>query len=640
MREPCPFAANPEFLEAAAAIGDELCARAVAAPPRWPGLRDAPALYDGSSGVLLFLSQLARATGEQRFADAASAALRVVRAQLGSAPPADGSWMHGSAGIALACDVAGEALGEPGARALAREVAGGIEAGAGGFDLFGGDAGAVVLLAALHERIGDPALVASARRILERLLARGVGCAPSGIYLRTPFATIVPLCGLGHGASGLALACAELFRLAGDDALRYVARSALAYEDSFYDPATANWIDGRIYSTPFEGTYDATLAAYARDGFASWSERVPANRSAWCSGKAGFLAARLRVRELLEGAGAALPSPLDDPRHWRLDGEPDDFTWCCGHAALADAWLHAGTRFGRPELAAAAAEVGARCLRMRRETGAWLSPWQRGGTRADSSLMKGLAGVGYLFLRLADPRATLSLLLPCAGTSAPPAAEPGELAARVRGRVLARYWAVTASEVDTARGGDALGEYLARGPMADASSDIDGFDAFLEAAAAPLGAAGRNAAAALATERDRIHLDRSQPIQLHRRFEQELLCRPLLLELAGAELAVPGDARATELPGSDDLLVVHTCAGTSRVTRLSGLARRVYLAVPREPRVEALCRRFGEANPGRADAVAAAVRAQLRILLQAHLLVAAVATASHADAALLQPVGA
>lgn len=420
------------FLAAAVAVARELADGAVRVPSgvRWigddlighgPGGSDeaaltlvrgpvGPDLYGGTAGIGWFLGHLAAAVRDAELAGVAAGALRFsldsAEATLESSSP---SLYSGAAGVALAAaDVAGR-LRRPmldrRAVALARRVAAGLRdrpGGVEGTDLIGGLAGVLIALLAIHRRTPDPVLLRGCRTAAERLLdARHTDS--SGTSWPDPQGGADPAwCGLGHGASGVAWALAELAWATRSRALLAVAEDALRYERTWFSAERCAWADLRKPAHPLEP--------------AAW----PAWTTAWCHGAIGIGAVRLRIyeatrditalaeataaveaaRQLVAAAAAAL-----------RQAQVSDVTLCHGLAGAVDLMLLAGEVTGRREHQRAARRAGDLILSMRAANRGRWTLGLRGGEQVPG-LFLGLAGIGVVLMRLHDPRLIASPLLP------------------------------------------------------------------------------------------------------------------------------------------------------------------------------------------------------------------------------------
>ncbi|MGD0301857.1 MAG: lanthionine synthetase LanC family protein, partial [Bryobacteraceae bacterium] len=163
---------NPAYMETAERIGARLCRDAVWHQGRTNWTSDfldgesiahgalGPALYDGTSGIALFLWRLSEVTGERIFRVTAEAALRQA---LGKMPVPGCGLYSGGLGIFYA---AAEIRREFDENALLRQA----EPNRSQLDLIDGSAGAIVALLNLHARTRSAPLLDAAVRHGDLLL--------------------------------------------------------------------------------------------------------------------------------------------------------------------------------------------------------------------------------------------------------------------------------------------------------------------------------------------------------------------------------------------------------------------------------------------------------------------------------------
>lgn len=373
-----------------------------------------PDLYGGTSGVAWFLGHAWRAGGDAGVRRAAVGAIRHSLHRTGDTP-ADTGLYTGALGVAVAAGSVARLLGDgPRAAAIGARADGLGETVAalcvdghpplagdpGGADLIQGDAGRVVGLLLLARRPGaSPALAGAAAVAGERLLAAAER-APEGWSWPAPDPAWPGLCGLGHGASGPAVALGMLAAATGDPRFAEGAHQAERYERSWFDRGRGNWPDLRA---------------------------APADHpSFWCHGAAGIGVARLQAWRrtgdptvLAEAAAALDTATAATLRALSQPGGDDtpapafqgNLSLCHGVSSVAELHTLAGELTGDADHLA---------------HGRRLAQWALGGTDATQGdiacgipgggeapgLMLGLAGVGATFLRLADPSWLPSPALP------------------------------------------------------------------------------------------------------------------------------------------------------------------------------------------------------------------------------------
>jgi lantibiotic modifying enzyme len=367
-----------------------------------------PDLYSGSSGVALFLAQLSAATGQDLYRPTARAAMRHALSRRDDVSAATRRGFYGGwAGMAATALRTGLLLDSDelvaAGTALLRDVGRLTEAagrpdltpaGQQEFDLVAGMAGAIPALALGHRFTGDDGMAEAAAAAGEWLV-RTARQTPAGWSWRAPgLRHQRDLTGFSHGAAGVAVALIEAFRLTGEHVFATGARNAMRYEDRWLDAGQGNWPDFR------ENPADRHARTFL---------------TMWCHGAPGIALSRLHAYEQLgdlrwwHDARIALDTTERVTRQL-ADGGGIDFSLCHGLAGNAEPFIEASRVLGPDAVAAdipwLVADHG-----LERYVGTGVA-WPC-GTHSEQTpnLMLGLAGIGYFYLRLAEPRIP-SVLLP------------------------------------------------------------------------------------------------------------------------------------------------------------------------------------------------------------------------------------
>ena len=349
-------------------------------------------VYEGSAGIARYLALVAARTGSDDLAAVArGAVVHAVRRSTGS------SLFSGTAGSALVALEVSRLLAEP---ELASQGAGllgaAFEASVGEDgaldDFIAGRSGTLLALvtAAAAGVPGD--WLARSRTLAEALLAtaRKPDDVPEALgwelYQDGPL-----LCGLGHGASGVALALEGLARIDADPRWSSAAAAARRYERSWYSAAVGSWAD-------------------LREGQVSYPHM-------WCHGSVGVAAERLAAvmggtrdemaaADLAGGlAGARLAaSALVDLPTGPGGSHAINGSQCHGLGGMSDLFVDAA--LAEPDRADEWLALARRCTaQMRRD--AWRPEGWRTGVYPNGEttpgLMLGLAGIGWALLRAALP---------------------------------------------------------------------------------------------------------------------------------------------------------------------------------------------------------------------------------------------
>lgn len=355
-----------------------------------------PYLYTGSTGVLLFLAALGHRLQEDGFRDLVRQSILPLRRRLGALVASPSASIEtplklgGLVGLgALLYSFAriGIWLDEP---ALLEEAYGLVKLITTEriendiyLDLMYGSAGAILGLLVLDREAAT--LWPGETRALEKAVACGEyllrqRVTALGKLRAWPFRGGYPRCGLAHGASGISYALALLADRTGREDFQQAAREGLDFERHLYNAEEQNWRPSSDHDGP-------TLVA-------------------WCNGAPGIALSRLRLTKtsLADGdieedlAHAILKTKEIQDSHI-------DFP-CCGNMGRVECLVDAARILERADLLARAHDVASRVAERAAFRGA--GP---GNPDYRPSFFRGVAGIGYGFLRLAEPEFPSVLIL-------------------------------------------------------------------------------------------------------------------------------------------------------------------------------------------------------------------------------------
>jgi type 2 lantibiotic biosynthesis protein LanM len=344
-----------------------------------------PDLYNGATGIAVFLAAHAAVTGQKSSAELALAAFSYLRKNLKSRNAArlarslgiGGATGLGSVVYALA--VTAKSLNDGDLLADAGEAAklftDELIAADKQLDVMGGAAGAILALLRLYRDTRSADVLGRAEKCGEHLLAHprlgaqgrrswvGQGSGAQGLN------------GMSHGAAGFAYALAALATATGREDFAQAATECIAFEDSSYDNVRHNWPDlrGAEPHWPCQWCHGAPGIGLARLA---------------TLGHAGDDARRLRadIANAIAGVEQNRPTPVD--------------TLCCGTLGGVEFFCTAGSALERNDLA----DLAARQLMavLHRAAAAGDYRWNAGKRQFNLGLFRGLAGVGYTLLRRID----------------------------------------------------------------------------------------------------------------------------------------------------------------------------------------------------------------------------------------------
>ena len=348
-------------------------------------------VYDGTSGIGLFLAQLAaltgdpiiRATSEAALAQAQCRRVRVLFGALGNC-----TMLHGvrdAAWAGRACCARPE--GDVASRLHCR------------LDIVNGSAGLIPALLDSTEREQSEELLHAAILHGEHLMNLAARTSQGWSWDTLGMPNERHLLGFAHGASGVAYALAALCAATGNQDFLDGAREALRYERAHFRPAAGNWPDLRSFVQPTSTGEQPCMVA-------------------WCHVAPGIGFARLLLNKLIANepqvlAEAEVAICTTAATLGEVAPGTGNLSLCHGDGGNAELLILGADLLNRPELRQIAETAGNQALSRFEETG---MPWPCGIPNAGESpnLLLGLAGVGYFFLRLYDSRKTPTVLVPAA----------------------------------------------------------------------------------------------------------------------------------------------------------------------------------------------------------------------------------
>ena len=345
-----------------------------------------PDLYNGASGIALFLAAHARYANDSFSRELAFKALVSIRLQIAqpSAPRwARGLGIGGASGlssIVYALTVMSDLLAEPSllqdaltvSNLFSNELIGADRS----LDVIAGSAGGILGLLALYRKTQSKEVLAKAMACGQHLLRQPrLGEAGKRSWAVLGLSE-TPLTGFSHGAAGFAYALSSLATASHCQEFEVAAQECISYENSCYDKTAFNWPDLR-----------------------STDDRV--FLSQWCHGAIGIGLARVASGRV---GTAGAEAPVNDIQH-AVQNTTANWpqcvdTLCCGTLGTIEFLAEAGELLSQPALGRLSDQRLAQIIANRQEQGDYV--WNAGGTAFNLGLFRGLSGVGYTILRKLD----------------------------------------------------------------------------------------------------------------------------------------------------------------------------------------------------------------------------------------------
>ena len=361
-----------------------------------------PDLYGGAAGIALFLAELAARTNDVVYAERAEQGMRqALRGAAALAGGERGGYFTGVLGVAYAAARVARAIDKPAfAEAASSLLSDSSDEDDLANDIIRGAAGSIPALLTLSDWYSRPALGARALALGDRLLL-SARRHDDGSFSWSEEADAdaggLALTGFSHGAAGVGWALRALHAATGEPRFHDAAERAFQYERQLFRPAEDNWPD-------FRGTESIDDPA---DCAVAWCHGAPGIAlSRFAGSGAPTLGDRLDVEAAVRAATQFVAQTADDPYA--------DWSLCHGLSGICECLLGAAATFRIDAARTVALDVArAAADRFAASPGEWHCGVARG---SNPSLMLGLAGIGYLFLRLEAP-ALATPLLPGARTA-------------------------------------------------------------------------------------------------------------------------------------------------------------------------------------------------------------------------------
>ncbi|MBA0215966.1 MULTISPECIES: lanthionine synthetase LanC family protein [Pectobacterium] len=358
-------------------------------------------LYNGLSGIALFLAELYRQKPDPILFDTLTSTINSIQHMLGQPHQLSAFSLHaGQLGIAWAMWRVGTILNQPDWKTQGLNLLQHIHTlpiADHELDVIGGAAGAIPALLKIYQAEDDDRWLACAVRLGDFLLSKAQK-TPTTHFWITP-GNERGLTGYSHGAAGFGLALIELGVVTHRDVYLHAGLQAFNYERENFSPQHQNWPDLRsMYRTPQFNTM-------------------------WCHGAPGVALSRLRAWQLLneptllQEALAGLTTTSQQLLQ-QLSTQPEqiNFSLCHGGAGNSEILLMGAECLQRADFAELAHRIASFGIQKYQLT---QTPWPSGvfdpsgvgeSGKETPGLMLGLAGTGLYYLRLFDPERVETVL--------------------------------------------------------------------------------------------------------------------------------------------------------------------------------------------------------------------------------------
>lgn len=431
LKESRNIVSQEQLLKAALAIGDRLEELALSGEQdvTWIGLTllnqkhwtlvplDTE-LYNGLSGIILFLAYLGKITKQEHYTSLAKSAFISLQRKIEDSKTSlklIGAF-EGWGGIIYTLTHLGilwndlKLLDE--AESLV-EILPNLIKKDDKLDIISGSAGCIASLLGLYRYRPSESILNVAIQCGERIIYH-TQATDDWIGWLSNNGEEQPLSGFSHGAAGIALTLFELALVTGESRFRTAAMAAIEYERGLFVTEVGNWIDFRhTFGTSnlnyISGSED--LSTYFPGAIMFDSKNMQhLCMTTWCHGAPGIGLARLRCLTYLNDANdAEIYSEINTALETTLaHGFGSNHSLCHGDLGNLELLLQASQTLDNPEWKMQVDRLSTIILESINKHG-WLCGVPLGVETP--GLMTGLAGIGYQLLRLAEPERVPSVLV-------------------------------------------------------------------------------------------------------------------------------------------------------------------------------------------------------------------------------------
>ncbi len=410
-----PLISDKEYIKTARSAAYQIAEKAVyiKGKPQWLTLKTDPesrknfigpidlTLYEGASGIGLFLCAYEKLTGDRTYRTLAidcfseieellndqSAAVAAVKSSCG--------YCGGMPGIFWALYKSGNYIQDERLIAMAKKGENLLNAknvkDSDATDIIGGAAGGALAFSALYEARGNERLIELVKIHAKNLINKRFKYDKWNLW-PSDYAS-KPLTGFAHGAAGYALSLAKAYELTRIEIFKEAALEAIDYETSNYMPEYNNWPDFR-HNRALKTGETAFMAG-------------------WCSGAPGIGLARIKMpkffhdRKIKTDIENALSFTINFKHFYNSRDH-----LCCGGAGRIDFLIEASIALNRLNLMEDARKQFSFIVNRAALNGGYTLPVEESKSIFMPGLFTGLSGIGLTALRLIDPKIISSALTP------------------------------------------------------------------------------------------------------------------------------------------------------------------------------------------------------------------------------------
>ena len=408
-------------LATAIEIGDFLISNAVFEDGKmhWPAVRFisktsstytvSETIYSGSSGIILFFLELHHATQTPKYLDIIKFGSNWLVSYCNANPSDNASFYTGRLGVAYTLMKVYEVNGDQSLKKAAYKIAKNCLQKEKPLvdDLLAGHAGGIIGLMFLYKYFDEVFILESLDYYVNMLISSANLSFKEGVSWGRNTSQVKNLCGFSHGTAGIAFAFNELRNFLNNESFSWFADQAIFYENNQFDSSNMEWPD-------FRQEINEAVNFNAKEMMSTDSISLnPPGFNYWCHGANGIGLSRLRAY-IIQNKDSYLQDFFKADEILRSKPDIGNYsqkalTLCHGLSGDVLFFLESFYALNKPEYFDIAGKIASQI----RENFALPSDSLTvQNNKTDFSLFLGISGIGYMFLKLLNFKASDNILCP------------------------------------------------------------------------------------------------------------------------------------------------------------------------------------------------------------------------------------
>jgi type 2 lantibiotic biosynthesis protein LanM len=362
-----------------------------------------PEIYEGTSGIALFLSSLYIHKKNEEFYKTAEGAINQALSRLSNINSISRFGLYsGTLGVVYAAIKIGKNQNNNLLIERGLDILNKLQNDFNDphlMDVINGNASGISVLLDIYKSFNDENILKLAIVLGEELIVTAVKDSNGWSWdhrVNGIESSLNNLTGFSHGAAGIGSALLELYAITKDQKFLESAHNAFSYENHWFNYQNRNWPDFRTQDKVSKNNSEFTYAI------------------AWCHGAPGIGLSRLRAYDLLKSeqylqdSQSAINTSTQMLEDTINNNYIYDFSLCHGLSGICEILLYANQILKKDSYISLAKKIGIYGIEKYANDGlSWPCGIQGGET---PGLMLGLAGIGNFYLRLYEPAKTINPL--------------------------------------------------------------------------------------------------------------------------------------------------------------------------------------------------------------------------------------